>query len=79
MRYELSRGSIHKDRHVLCREGAFYTFVPTEIRHRGPWQLLRRGNVKDLMPNYRLALARHGWLYIETNPVNFSVELKPRP
>ncbi|KUO56660.1 MAG: hypothetical protein APF80_10250, partial [Alphaproteobacteria bacterium BRH_c36] len=63
MRYVLSRGSIHKDRHVLCREGAFYIFVPTEIRHRGPWQVLRRGNVKDLKPKFRSALARHGWLY----------------
>ena len=73
MNYELSRGSKDKDRHVLCREDEFYTIVPTHIRHRGPWQVLSRGDIEALKPEYRLALARDGWVYIEAHPVGFKV------
>ena len=73
MRFELSRGSIHKDRHVLCREGEFYTTVPSHVRKHGPWQLLCRGNVEDLKPEYRFALAHEGWLYVEAHPLGFTL------
>ena len=73
MRYERSRGSNDKHRHVLCREDQFYNIVPDGIRKRGPWQVITRGYVQSLKPEYRLALARDGWLYIEAHPVGFSV------
>jgi len=57
MRYELSRGSIDKDRHVICQEDQFYSLVPAEIRQRGPWQVIDRGDTKALRPEYRVALA----------------------
>ena len=73
MRYELSRGSNDKTRHVVCREDEFYTIVPDHIRKRGPWQVINRGEVQSLKPAYRQALTRQGWLYLETHPVGFSV------
>lgn len=74
MRYELSRDSLAKDRHILCREDEFYTLVPQAVRQRGPWQVLSRGYIEELKPEYRLELAHQGWLYIEAYPVGFSVK-----
>ena len=72
MKFEICRGSIHKDRHVICREDEFYQAVPQEVRCRGPWQVLFRGEVMALRPEYRHALAKDGYCYIETHPVGFS-------
>jgi len=73
MEYELSRATIEKTRHVICYRDRFYEDVPDRVRYNGPWQLIRTGNVDDLMPEYRLALARVGYVYVEAHPVGFSV------
>ena len=73
MKYELSRATIEKTRHVICYRDRFYDDVPGYIRKRGPWQLISTGDVSDLTPAYRLALSRDGWVYVEAHPVAFSV------
>jgi hypothetical protein len=32
---------------VLCHDGKFYESVPEEVRHQGPWQVNRRGDVEQ--------------------------------
>ena len=73
MCFQLLRGTHQKDRHVLCREDESYALVPTTVRHRDPWQLIRRGNFDELKHEFQHALTRDGWFYIETNPVGFYV------
>jgi hypothetical protein len=42
-----------------CKEGEFNS-LPDHMRHKGPWQGMRRGEIEKLKPKYRLALARDG-------------------
>lgn len=72
--YELSRATKDKERHVLCYLDKFYSDVPHEVRTRGPWQVLWTGEVVNLQPGYRQALARDGFVYVEAHPVGFRVE-----
>ena len=68
-RYEALRSVSDKTLHVLCRAGAFYT-LPDEVRHRGPWQMLRSGFIVHLRPEYRLSLAQDGYVVIN-QPIGF--------
>jgi hypothetical protein len=49
---------------VLCYDGSFYERVPDEVRRLGPWQGNRSGEVECLKPEYRVALAREGYMLV---------------
>jgi hypothetical protein len=36
--------------------------LPDPVRHQGPWQVMGRGEIELLKPEFRLALARDGYL-----------------
>jgi hypothetical protein len=59
---------------VLCWDGKFYDVVPTEVRNLGPWQGNRRGAVKSLKPEYRLALARDDYALVKCELAVFNPE-----
>ena len=59
---------------VVCRDGAFYDLVPDDIRKQGPWQGTRHGDVEALKPEYRLALARDGYVLVRCEHAVFKPE-----
>jgi hypothetical protein len=60
---------------VLCHDGAFYERVPPEVRKQGPWQGQHRGAVEALKPEYRLALAREGYMLVTCETAAFKPEV----
>ena len=73
MRYQAMRAVRDKSLHVICYEDKFEQ-LPDEVRHRGPWQGLKRGNVETLKADYRLALAREGYVIVQQPVGVFSPE-----
>ncbi len=71
--FELSGDNITKRHHVICRRDRFYDDVPEAVRKRGPWQLVKSGEVMALLPEYRRTLARDGYVYVEAHPVGLKV------
>ncbi len=63
------------DNHVflICGVEEAFADLPDVVRHLGPWQVMRRGEVVNLEPGYRLALARDGYALIKSD----AVVLKP--
>jgi len=59
---------------VLCYAGTFYDAVPSEVRKQGPWQGDRRGDVEALKSEYRLALARDGYMLVRCEAAVFNPE-----
>ena len=62
--------------HVVCREEQFYLDVPQEIRSLGPWSVISRGEMSELLPEHRHTLARQGYVVIETHMLGFEKRLK---
>ncbi len=60
---------------VVCRDGTFYELVPDDVRKQGPWQGMRRGEIEALKPEYRLALARHGYALVTCELAVFKPEV----
>ena len=58
---------------VICREGDFYG-LPDHVRHRGPWQGLRHGEIGDLRPEYWFDLADQGFVLVRTTTAAFQAE-----
>jgi hypothetical protein len=58
---------------VICRDGGFYD-LPDGIRHQGPWQAMRRGDIVKLKPEYRRDLARDGYVLLKTSTATFQPE-----
>lgn len=73
MDYELSRAVHDKRLHVLNLEDRFDQ-LPDDVRRRGPWQVIRRGAVADLRPDYRLPLENGGHVVIETDIALLKIE-----
>ena len=48
---------------MLCRDGGFYD-LPDHVRHRGPWQGMRRGDIANLNPDYWLDLDEQGYALV---------------
>jgi hypothetical protein len=65
-RYEVTRsakyvqGSAAVRVHVICREEQFTLDVPQEIRSLGPWSVISRGEMSELLAEHRHTLARQG-------------------
>jgi len=49
--------------------------LPDDVRHRGPWQGLRRGEIEKLKPEYRRDLARGGYVLVRTELAAFEPEM----
>jgi hypothetical protein len=75
MQYQCLRSV--KDNHiqVICRDGEFEQ-LPNYVRHQGPWQVVRRGDVDNLKESYRLRLARYGFVLEHSNLALFKPEEK---
>ena len=73
-RYQTFRSFSDLHVFVLCYEGTFYEAVPADVRKQGPWQGNRRGAVKALRPEYRLALARDGFALVKCEHAVFMPE-----
>jgi hypothetical protein len=59
---------------VVCRDGFFYQLVE-EVRKRGPWQVMKRGEIENLNPEYRLALERDGYALVRCEWAVFNPEV----
>jgi hypothetical protein len=59
---------------VICKDGKFYESVPEKVRHQGPWQVNRRGEIEKLKLEYRLALARDGYALVKCELAVFKPE-----
>lgn len=53
-------------------EKAFYA-IPQEVRRQGPWTDAKRGFVVNLKPDYRLRLARDGYVLVEVEMADRAV------
>ena len=81
-RYEVARsakyvqGNAAVRLHVICCEERFYQDVPQEVRSLGPWSVISRGEMSELLPEHRHTLARQGYVVIEAHMLDFQKRLK---
>ena len=74
MHYQTFRSVSDAHVFVLCYDGKFYERVPADVRKQGPWQEQHRGDVDKLNPEYRLALARDGYMLVRCEAAVFNPE-----
>ena len=60
----------------FAREEQFYLDVPHEVLSLGPWSVISRGEVSELLAEHRLTLARQGYAVIEAHMLGFEKCLK---
>ena len=75
MQYQTLRSVSDHHVFVLCHDGKFYETVPEEVRKHGPWQGTQRGEIDKLKPEYRLALARDGYVLVQSELAVFKPEV----
>ena len=75
--YQCLRSVSDNHVHVICHDGEFDQ-LPDYIRHQGPWQLLRRGEIANLKRSYRLRLARFGFVLEHSELALFAPEQRHR-
>ena len=73
MRYQVLRSVSDNHVQLICADGGFAE-LPDHIRHQGPWQGMRRGEIEKLKPEYRLALAREGYALVKCELAVFKPE-----
>ena len=56
------------------RLGLRFDELPDHVRHQGPWQGMRRGEIEKLKANYRRALARDGYMLVKCELAVFKPE-----
>jgi hypothetical protein len=59
--YELFRSQSDAVLYLLCRHGDLEQ-LPDAVKARGPWNLVRQGDVTRLKREYRIRLERHGFV-----------------
>lgn len=59
MRYQVLRAVHAKSLHLICLEDGFDA-LPIEVRHRGPWSVIKRGDMANLAPQYAGEIERQG-------------------
>ena len=72
-RYQTLRSVSDHHVFVVCRDGFFYQLVE-EVRKRGPWQVMKRGEIENLKPEYRLTVARDGYVLVRCKAAVFKPE-----
>jgi hypothetical protein len=73
LRYQAMRAVRDKSLHVICYEDKFEQ-LPDEVRHREPWQGLKRGNVEALKADHRIAFARDDYVIVQQSVGVFAPE-----
>jgi len=63
MQYQTLRSVSDNHLFVVCRDREFYS-LPDPVRHRGPWQSTRRGDITKLNPDYWLDLEEQGYALV---------------
>jgi len=71
MQYQCLRSVKDDHVHVICRDGEFEQ-LPDYIRHQGPWQVVKRGEIINLKRSFRLRLARYGFVLEHSDLAVFS-------
>lgn len=74
MQYQTLRSVSDHHVFVVCHDGRFYE-LPEHVRKRGPWQGQHRGEVERMKPEYRLALARDGYVLVHSELAVFKPEV----
>ena len=74
-RYQMMRSTSDVHVFVVCYADRFYDDVPKSVRDMGPWRGQARGDVTDLKPEIRVALAEDGFLLINTPEAVFEPEV----
>ena len=73
-RYQTFRSVSDHHVFVVCHDGSFYELVPEDVRKQGPWQGQHRGDIDSRKPEYRLALARDGYMLVRCEAAVFKPE-----
>jgi hypothetical protein len=60
--------------HLICGEDEAFADLPDHVRHLGPWQVMSRGEIEKLKPEFRLALARDGYALVTCELAVFKPE-----
>lgn len=71
--YQALRSVSDSHVYVICRDGSFYD-LPDYVRHRGPWQGMRRGEIASLKAEYWLDLTEQGFVLLRTTVAAFQSE-----
>ncbi len=58
---------------VVCRDGGFYE-LPDDVRPRGPWQGMHRGEITALNPDYWLDLVEQDYALVRCELAVFKPE-----
>ena len=58
--YQVLRSVSDNHLFVVCRDGGFYG-LPEDVRKRGPWQGMHRGDISSLAADYWLDLGEQGY------------------
>jgi hypothetical protein len=64
MRYAVYRSLKDRSLYVLHYHEHFL-HVPEPLRHRGPWELFKAGEVTELLPDYQAILSERGYALIK--------------
>ena len=59
---------------VMLRRASFD--VPQEVRSLGPWSVISRGGISELLAEHRVTLAKQGYLVIGAHMLGFEKRLK---
>jgi hypothetical protein len=62
--YQFMRSQADVHTFVVCYADKFYADVPYHVRRKGPWNGTGRGDVVNLRPDLRLALARDRYVVV---------------
>jgi hypothetical protein len=74
MQYQTLRSVSDNHVHLICGVDEAFADLPDHIRHQGPWQVMSRGEIDQLKPEYRLALARDGYALVKCELAVFKPE-----
>jgi hypothetical protein len=62
-RYERRRSAVKPQVHLILREGEF-DHIPLRAKRDGPWSVEGAGLVVRLRPEYRLLIAKYGYVRV---------------
>ena len=76
VQYKFWRSRQDKELHLLTLEGGFDA-LPTPIRHLGPWQASKEGQITDLKLAYRVILAEQAFVLVYAHVSKLQLEGRP--
>jgi hypothetical protein len=73
-RYQALQSISSKDVQLICHiEGP--GDLPADVRRQGPWKVTGTGEILNLIPEYRRALARDGYVLVKCELAVFKPEV----